>query len=80
MRIFSVLPSGIFFPRYLSGSSETASYSLEKSNSSLCSSDKIFPSADGGTTHKTCFWLKISKSVRTLNTSVLGVGGYEYAD
>ena len=65
--IFSVLRSWIFFPRCLSGSPEAASYSLEESNSSLRSSDKILLSSDVGNTHKACFWLKISKSVRTLN-------------
>ena len=76
-KVFSVLPSEIFFPTILLGGlPETASYSLEKSNSSPLTqhgglSDKIFLSADSGTIHKTCFWLKISKSVRTLNPSGL---------
>jgi len=78
--VFSVLPSRIFFLRCSSELPETVSYSLEKSNSSLRSSDKILLSACGGNTRKTCFWLKISKSVRTLNTSVLGMAGYDYED
>lgn len=66
-RVFSVLPSRIFFPSF-GGSAETVSYSLEKSNSSPRSSNKIFlPCYSAGTTHKTYFWLKISKSVRTPN-------------